>query len=386
MNTVYILKENFMKKTALYIHIPFCRQKCLYCDFPSYSHKENLMDEYIEALNKEILEKTKEYEIESLFIGGGTPSYLSNENLKLLLNTINNLSFSENAEKTMECNPGTVDQEKLEIIFNGGINRISFGLQSTNNKILKKIGRIHSYEEFKENYILAREIGFKNINIDMMFGLPDQSLNIWMESLKEVIKLNPEHISSYSLIIEEGTPFYSLFNKDLLNLPSEEEEREMYEEGRKFLESEGYHQYEISNYAKNNKECFHNKIYWQCKEYIGAGVSSSSYINGKRIKNIDSIIEYIKNIKENKSIVDEEVENTEKDKIEEFMFMGLRMIEGIEEKEFENRFGKKVDEIYKEVIEKHINNGLLIRCKGRIFLSKKGIELSNIVMSDMILE
>ena len=200
------------------------------------------MDEYIEALNKEILEKTKEYEIESLFIGGGTPSYLSNENLKLLLNTINNLSFSENAEKTMECNPGTVNQEKLEIIFNGGINRISFGLQSTNNKILKKIGRIHSYEEFKENYILAREIGFKNINIDMMFGLPEQSLNIWMESLKEVIKLNPEHISSYSLIIEEGTPFYSLFNKDLLNLPSEEEEREMYEEGRKFLESEGYHQ------------------------------------------------------------------------------------------------------------------------------------------------
>ena len=375
-----------MKKVALYVHIPFCKQKCLYCDFPSYSHKEELMDEYVKALNKEILSKTKKYKIESLFIGGGTPSYLSDENLKILLDTINKLDFVENAEKTMECNPGTVNKEKLEIIFNGGINRISFGLQSTNNEILKKIGRIHTYEEFKENYILARKIGFKNINIDMMFGLPNQSLNIWLESLKEVIELNPEHISSYSLIIEEKTPFYSLFNKDLLDLPSEEEERAMYEKGRDFLEFKGYNQYEISNYAKDNKECFHNKIYWQCKEYIGVGVSSSSYIDGKRIKNIDNIKEYIKNINENNSIIDEELENTEKDKIEEFMFMGLRMIKGIEEKEFENRFGKKIDELYKEVIEKHIKNGLLIREDGRIFLSKKGIELSNMVMSDMILE
>lgn len=375
-----------MKKVALYIHIPFCKQKCLYCDFPSYSHKEELMDEYVKALNKEILSKTKKYKIESLFIGGGTPSYLSDENLKILLDTINKLDFVENAEKTMECNPGTVNKEKLEIIFNRGINRISFGLQSTNNEILKKIGRIHTYEEFKENYILARKIGFKNINIDMMFGLPNQSLNIWLESLKEVVELNPEHISSYSLIIEEKTPFYSLFNKDLLDLPSEEEERAMYEKGRDFLEFKGYNQYEISNYAKDNKECFHNKIYWQCKEYIGVGVSSSSYIDGKRIKNIDNIKEYIKNINENNSIIDEELENTEKDKIEEFMFMGLRMIKGIEEKEFENRFGKKIDELYKEVIEKHIKNGLLIREDGRIFLSKKGIELSNMVMSDMILE
>lgn len=375
-----------MKKIALYIHIPFCKQKCLYCDFPSYSHKEELMDKYIKALNKEILEKTKEYKIESLFIGGGTPSYLNNENLKSLLNTINKLNFIENVEKTIECNPGTINKEKLEIILNGGINRISFGLQSTNNEILKKIGRIHTYEEFKENYILARKIGFKNINIDMMFGLPNQSLNIWLESLKEVTELNPEHISSYSLIIEEKTPFYSLYNKDLLDLPSEEEERKMYELGRDFLESKGYYQYEISNYAKENKECFHNKIYWECKEYIGLGVSSSSYINGKRIKNIDSINVYINNINENKSVIEEELENTEKDNIEEFMFMGLRMIKGIEEKEFEIRFKKKVDEVYKEVIEKHIKNSLLIRENGRIFLTKKGIELSNIVMSDMILE
>lgn len=344
------------------------------------------MDKYIEALNKEILEKTKEYKIESLFIGGGTPSYLNNENLKSLLNTINKLNFIENVEKTIECNPGTINKEKLEIILNGGINRISFGLQSTNNEILKKIGRIHTYEEFKENYILARKIGFKNINIDMMFGLPNQSLNIWLESLKEVTELNPEHISSYSLIIEEKTPFYSLYNKDLLDLPSEEEERKMYELGRDFLESKGYYQYEISNYAKENKECFHNKIYWECKEYIGLGVSSSSYINGKRIKNIDSINEYINNINENKSVIEEELENTEKDNIEEFMFMGLRMIKGIEEKEFEIRFKKKVDEVYKEVIEKHIKNSLVIRENGRIFLTKKGIELSNIVMSDMILE
>ena len=374
----------------LYIHIPFCKSKCRYCDFCSFRAEEETIHAYLGKLKEELIfwgKKLAARDVVTVFIGGGTPSYLRREDIQIICETIfEHFHICEDAEITIEANPGTVDLKKLCTYRENGINRISFGLQSTVKEELEYLGRIHTYEEFKENYILARKIGFKNINIDMMFGLPNQSLNIWLESLKEVTELNPEHISSYSLIIEEKTPFYSLYNKDLLDLPSEEEERKMYELGRDFLESKGYYQYEISNYAKENKECFHNKIYWECKEYIGLGVSSSSYINGKRIKNIDSIDEYINNINENKSVIEEELENTEKDNIEEFMFMGLRMIKGIEEKEFEIRFKKKVDEVYKEVIEKHIKNSLLIRENGRIFLTKKGIELSNIVMSDMILE
>ena len=375
-----------MKEVGLYVHIPFCKQKCLYCDFPSFSNIDNLMDDYIEALNKEILEKASNYKIKSLFIGGGTPSYLDEKNLISLLNTINKLEFLENAEKTIECNPGTLKEEKLRIMYDKGINRLSFGLQSTDNNILKSIGRIHSYEEFKENYKTARKIGFKNINIDMMFGLPKQTVDICLSNLKDIIQLNPEHISFYSLIIEEGTPFCSMYDKGLLILPSEDEERQMYNKAKVLLKENGYHQYEISNYAKDNKECFHNKIYWKCDEYIGVGSAASSYINGKRIKNIESVNTYIKNIKNNKCIIEDEIINNESDSIEEFMFMGLRMMKGIKEEEFEKRFNKKVDEVYKSVIENNINKKLLSRKEGRIFLTEKGIEFSNLVMSDMILD
>lgn len=374
-----------MKEAALYIHIPFCKQKCFYCDFPSYALKENLMKEYIKALRIELKEKCSNYKIRSLFIGGGTPSYLDKDSLKLLMSEIKKIDFIEDAEKTIECNPGTLDKEKLQIIKEGGINRISFGLQTANDTLLKSIGRIHNFQEFVENYKLAREYGFENINVDMMFGLPNQSLEDWIASLEEVIKLKPEHISAYSLIIEEGTAFYKLYNDNKLNLPSEEEERAMYHKGKNILEKRGYHQYEISNYAKEGKECFHNKVYWKCEEYIGIGASASSFINNKRIKNINSIKDYINNVNSNKSIIEEEYENTIEDNIEEFMFMGLRMIKGIDEKEFENRFKIKIDSKYKEVIDKNIKKGLLIREDDKIYLTKLGIELSNVVMSDMIL-
>lgn len=251
--------------------------------------------------------------------------------------------------------------------------------------MLKGIGRIHTFEAFEDNYNLARSVGFNNINIDMMFGLPNQSVKDWTDSLEEVAKLNPEHISAYSLIIEEGTPFYKLYNEDKLKLPSEEEEREMYKKCKNILIENGYHQYEISNYAKEGKECLHNEVYWMCNEYIGVGASSSSYIDGKRIKNIDDLREYIKRIGSGKSIVDEEIINTKNDNIEEFMFMGLRMNCGIEEEEFKRRFHTDVDNVYKDVIEGNINKGLLERKRGRIYLTDKGIELSNMVMSDMIL-
>ena len=375
-----------MKEVALYIHIPFCKQKCFYCDFPSYARKDDLMADYVDALIKEIEEVTKEYKIRSLFIGGGTPSYLNEITLQKLMNTIKNINFVDGAEKSIECNPGTVSKEKFEIIKSGGINRLSFGLQTTKNHLLKEIGRIHTFEEFKENYTYARKAGFENINIDMMFGLPKQSVKDWLESLEEVIELKPDHISAYSLIIEEGTPFYKLYNEDKLELPSEDEEREMYAIGKKLLIDNGYNQYEISNYARDGKECLHNEVYWKCEEYIGVGASSSSYIDGKRIKNIDDLREYTKRINNGESVVEEEIINSKKDDIEEFMFMGLRMNCGIDEDEFKRRFNMGIDDVYKNVIEGNIKKGLLERKNGRVYLTDKGIELSNMVMSDVILE
>ncbi|WP_160686157.1 radical SAM family heme chaperone HemW [Clostridium sp. C2-6-12] len=373
-----------MKEISLYIHIPFCKQKCLYCDFPSYAGKERFMDEYIEALNKEILDKADQYIIKSIFIGGGTPSYLKDSSLLSLLITLNKLNLKENLEFTIECNPGTLSREKLEIMKSNNINRISMGLQSTKNSILKEIGRIHSYEEFKNNYFLAREIGFNNINVDLMFGLPKQKFNDWKDSLEEIVKLEPEHISAYSLIIEEGTLFYKLYEKDKLELPEENQEREMYLYTKQILNRYGYHQYEISNFSKHGKECFHNKVYWKCNEYLGLGVAASSFIDNKRIKNIDDIQAYIMKINNNESVVEEIHVNDIEDDMEEFMFMGLRMIEGISINEFRNRFNKNIYEVYRDSIEKNIKKELLICNSERLFLSEKGIEISNYVMSDFI--
>lgn len=374
-----------MKEMSLYIHIPFCKQKCLYCDFPSYSGKEKSIDEYIDALNKEILNKCRKYKIISIFIGGGTPSYLDENNLESLLQTINLLNFSENMEFTVECNPGTLNEKKLSIMKNNNVNRISMGLQSTNDNLLKEIGRIHTFEEFKKNYHSARKAGFENINMDLMFGLPDQKVEDWIATLEDAVSLNPEHISAYSLIIEEGTCFYKLYDNDKLNLPTEEEERKMYVLTKKFLEEHGYHQYEISNYSKKGRECFHNKIYWKCNEYLGLGVSASSFVDEKRFKNIDSISEYIEKINNNEDITENVHINDMKDDMEEFVFMGLRMIEGISIKEFKRRFGKDVFEIYDDAIKNNVQKGLLVMDSEKLYLSPKGIEVSNYVMSDFIL-
>lgn len=374
-----------MKEIALYIHIPFCKQKCLYCDFPSYGGKDIFMNQYVEALILDIDNNCRKYKIKSLFIGGGTPSYLTEECLEDLMKVIAKLNFIKGAEKTIECNPGTLTRKKLETLKEHGMNRLSIGLQTTKNNLLRSIGRIHSFEEFKENYELAREIGFKNINVDLMFGLPNQTLQEWKDTLTDIINISPEHISAYSLIIEEGTPFYKMNEKNLLKLPSEDVERGMYECTRSILLKDGYHQYEISNYSKENRECTHNEVYWKCEDYLGVGVSSSSYIDGRRIKNIDGIEDYIKKVKANESVVEEVIENLDKDNIEEFMFMGLRMMNGISEEEFFNRFNQKIEDIYGEVIDNNIKKELIERNGGRIYLTEKGIELSNVVMSEMLL-
>ena len=374
-----------MKEISLYIHIPFCKNKCMYCDFPSFAGKDNLRDRYVAALIKEIKMKAEQYIIKTVFIGGGTPTYLTLEEMDILLSAIDKLKFADDYEFTVECNPGTLTFEKLKLMKDRKVNRLSIGLQSTNNSLLKTLGRIHDYKTFEENYNLARKAGFDNINVDLMFGLPDQKVSDWIETLEDIVKLNPEHISAYSLIIEEGTPFYNMYNNDRLNLPSEDDEREMYHSAKRILEQNGYHQYEISNFAKQGRECIHNEVYWMLDEYLGCGSAASSYVNGNRYKNEENIEKYINDIENDTTSVEEEIHNSLDDNMEEFMFMGLRMTRGVCEKTFEKRFGVKIDTIYKDVIDKHINEKLLVRENGRIYLTAKGIELSNYVMSDFIL-
>lgn len=376
---------NDLKEVALYIHIPFCKQKCFYCDFPSYQSIDYLKKDYIDALCKEIKEKTIGYRVISVFIGGGTPSYLEVNQIEKLLKTIQDIKLDKDIEFTIECNPGTLDKEKLEIMKKLGVNRLSMGLQSINNSILKDIGRIHTFEVFKENYNLARKAGFKNINVDLMFGLPNQKLKDWVNSLETIARLNPEHISSYSLIVEEGTVLCNLYEKDKLNLPTEDEERDMYLSSKEILRQFGYTQYEISNYSKQGYECFHNKVYWKCKDYLGLGSASSSFIDGKRFKNIENVKEYIKRIYENEDVVEEEFVNSKKDNMEEFIFMGLRMVSGIDIDEFKKRFNEDIYCIYKDVIDKNIKYNLLTLKNKKLRLTEKGIELSNSVMSDFIL-
>ncbi len=377
-----------MDKISLYIHIPFCAQKCLYCDFPSFARKDHLRKDYIEALNKEIIslrEKHNNLEINTIFIGGGTPSVLEANELECLLKEVAKLNMAKDIEYSMECNPGNLTEEKLEVMKKYGVNRISMGLQAKQDNLLKGLGRIHNYKTFKENFLLAKKVGFNNINVDLMFGLPNQSLNEWEETLREIISLEPAHISAYSLIIEEGTAFYNLYENDKLKLPTEEEERKMYHLAKKILEENGFNQYEISNYAKEGKECRHNLAYWNMDNWIGVGSAAASYINGKRIKNISSVEEYINSIKDKGEAVEAIINNSKNDNMEEFMFMGLRKINGIDENEFKNRFSMNINDVYGEILNKYIGEGLLIRESGRIFLSEKGIEISNVIMADFLL-
>ena len=375
-----------MKEVSLYKHIPFCKQRCFYCDFPTFAGKERFREDYVEALIKEIEDKCSNYLIKTIFIGGGTPSYLEEKELEKLLIAVSKLNLSDKLEYSIECNPGTVNEDKLKIMKKYGINRISFGLQSCNNQLLKKIGRIHTFKEFLENYNLARKIGFNNINIDLMYGLPNLTIQDWKDTLEKISELRPEHISAYSLIIEEGTAFYKLYEKDKLELPSEDDERVMDKLTKDILKSNGYHQYEISNFALPGKECEHNKVYWSLEEYIGVGSASSSYIDGYRLVNTSNINDYIEKINNNISVVIDKYENTIEDEMEEFVFMGLRMVSGIDLLKFKKKFGVDINSIYKEVIEKNIKDGLLVVEENKMFLTAKGMELSNSVMSDFILD
>lgn len=336
------------KELGIYVHIPFCAKKCYYCDFISFSNKKEMINDYIETLKKEIeyvgagLVPAQYPEITTIYIGGGTPSYIDAKYIVDIIKTIKeNFVVSKEAEITLEVNPGTVTKEKLEEYKKNGVNRLSIGLQSTNNDLLKQIGRIHTYEQFIYTYNLARKVGFKNINVDLMLALPNQTINILEDSVQNVINLNPEHISVYSLILEQGTKLCDLVKNKKLNLLDDEIERDMYWKVKEKLEQSGYNHYEISNYAKYGYESKHNLNCWEQKEYIGVGLAAHSYVNGIRYSNTEDIDKYINTFKLGEDIKDiitiHEKQNSI-DKQKEYMILGLRKIEGVKISVFKNRF------------------------------------------------
>lgn len=378
-----------MKHLSLYIHIPFCIKKCLYCDFPSYGGCESIFDDYVNALINEIRE-TKEsfsdYNIKSIFLGGGTPSILSPKLTGKIMDTVFNcFNIDSNCEITTEANPKTVDEFKLREYKAMDINRISFGVQAWQNNILKSLGRVHTIDDFIKNIAQARDIGFKNINADIMFALPNQTLYDWEETLEKIIKLNPTHISAYSLIIEDGTVFGKMYDEGNLKPFDEVLDRKMYYMAKEMLSDKGYNQYEISNFAKEGFECYHNKVYWRCDEYIGYGLGSHSYFNGKRFNNTYDIEKYIGS-KGKYSVIKENIEKLKiEDMYAEFMFMGLRMTKGIEKQRFFERFNKSVFDVYGNEI-KHLKElNLINETDTNIMLTEKGIDVSNTVFEKFII-
>lgn len=379
------MKNNRRIPLELYVHIPFCVRKCQYCDFLSGPSDEETKDRYIEALLKEIraAEHTEVYEIVSVFIGGGTPSALKAEAIASIMRTLQEqFFFCEDAEVTIEANPGTVDLEKLTIYRNVGINRLSLGLQSTDAEELKLLGRIHSYEEFLKSYEWAREAGFSNINIDLMFAIPGQTGEAWRQHLYQVAELNPEHISAYSLIIEEGTPFA----EQNLDLPDEDTEYQMYEDTAEILERYGYRQYEISNYAKQGYMCRHNAGYWQRREYLGFGLGASSLYRGMRFSNTRRMQEYLKESRNPDQIRKDVTVLSRNERIEEFMFLGLRMTEGISEKKFEENFDVRLMDVYGDILQKYEETGFVEHIETKWRLTRKGIHVSNHILADFLLD
>lgn len=340
---------------------------------------------YVKTLCLEIEEIAKNKEFSSAFIGGGTPSYLSVEALQILSRTLKKIKRTSDFEFTVECNPNSFNEEKLKIFKDMGVNRLSIGLQACQNRLLKKLGRIHNLEDFTYGFKLARELGFENINVDLMFGIPEQSVEDFRETLKYIVDLKPEHISAYSLIVEKGTPYYKMNEQGKLKLPGEEAERQMYILARDFLKKCEYNQYEISNFSLHGKECRHNLIYWELNDYIGCGASAHSYFHGLRYRNEDNVREYIKKKLNCESVVVERHLNSLKDNMEEFMFLGLRKIRGVSVEEFKKRFNININDIYGNVIKKYTDNKMLIFRENRLFLSEYGIQVSNSIMCDFIL-
>lgn len=381
------------RELEIYIHIPFCVRKCAYCDFLSGPADDKTMEHYVEKLIDEIgahgtCDSLKGTMVTTIFFGGGTPSILTGGQMQRIMTALKEcFPIAEDAEISMEANPGTVTKEKLEFYKQAGINRISFGLQSADNEELKLLGRIHTWEGFLESFQLARECGFDNINVDLISAIPKQTVKSWETSVRQVISLNPEHISAYSLIVEEGTPFFEKYGEGRegeCQLPSEEDEREMYHRTETLLKEAGYHRYEISNYAKEGKECQHNLGYWERKNYLGIGLGASSLMDNVRYKNTDELECYIRHAGELPKIQENREVLSRIEQMEEFLFLGLRKIQGISVKEFEDTFEQTLEECYGENIARMQNEQLLTMEDGFLKLTKKGIDISNFVFVEIL--
>lgn len=400
---------------SLYIHIPFCIRKCLYCDFlsgqASKEEKEAYVKKLLEEMDywKEVVQK--EYFIRTVFLGGGTPTCLESSQLLRIGRKLSEFpmagqvlrtededgakqpsEWKENSseqfffEFTAEANPGTLTKEKVLSLKEIGVNRISLGLQSAQEKELKSLGRIHSYKDFLESFELLRGNGFQNINVDLMADIPNQTLESYQSTLSSVLELEPEHISSYSLIVEEGTPFFKMQEEGRLLLPDEETDRQMYCLTQDILARRGYERYEISNYAKRGKECRHNLTYWEMGEYLGLGLGASSYFQGCRFSNRDKMQEYC-SLPAN-HLQKEKKQLSKKDEMEEYVFLGLRMRKGISAEDYKKRFGVEFKKCYQGVLPLLFENRLLAEDKnhGRIYLTDRGIDVSNVVLAEFLLE
>ncbi len=402
------MKTRSKQPLSIYIHIPFCKQKCLYCDFLSAPSGFKERESYVKALLREIslmAEACREYQVISVFFGGGTPSLLGKSQMERIMSAIRkDYELMENAEITAECNPATATFDKLKAYRLCGINRLSIGLQSASDTELKELGRIHTYRQFLETYENARKAGFTNINVDIMAALPGQTLFSYLDTVNKVIALNPEHISAYSLIIEEGTPFFARYGRQTDEkyppLPDENTERMMYDKTNLLLQKAGFHRYEISNFAKKGRECRHNLTYWNGTDYVGLGVGASSYFQGYRYKNISDVYKYkeiLFSMKKKKDVLQipfvtrgdrlhEDIQKlSTEEKMEEFLFLGLRLKKGISVADFQKQFGRTIDEIYGNVIESCIREKLLIRKNDRLYLSKRGTDVANYVMAQFLL-
>lgn len=383
------------KPLELYIHIPFCAKKCDYCDFLSGPASEMVSHGYVEQLIEEIKCQGKScqgYDVVTIFIGGGTPSILRAGEIQAIMEAVKkSFSVEPSAEITIEVNPGTVTKDKLSTYRACGINRISIGLQSANDQELKSLGRIHTYDEFLKTYQRVRVAGFTNVSVDLMSALPGQTLASWKSTLKKVAMLKPEHISAYSLMIEEGTPFYKRYHGKPGLLPSEDVEREMYYMTKAFLREQGYERYEISNYARPGRECRHNMGYWTGVEYLGLGLGASSYFGGCRFRNEANLDRYRKiRMQDEIGDVNEKLhlgkaELTDKDKMEEFMFLGLRLMRGVSGSEFLRRFDQNMWNVYGDVLKKLEENHLIVVESPVVRLSEFGIDISNYVLSEFLL-
>ena len=413
------------RELELYVHIPFCVRKCAYCDFLSFPSEECERASYVDALVTEIKgqkDNFKDYLVSTVFLGGGTPSLLREEDTARIFYSLReNFDISGSAEITMEVNPGTVTAKKAAEWRACGVNRLSIGIQSTDDDELKMLGRIHTFQEFLDTWKTVREEGFDNINIDLISAIPGQTLMSWEKTLRTAAGLEPEHISSYSLIIEEGTPFYKLYGEaeracgkaggdslrsPALPLPDEDTERGIYKATADILEEYGYHRYEISNYAKEGYECRHNLGYWERKEYLGLGLGASSLINEQRFHNTEDMERYLKlfgtdsgkeagkffTVKDREMTLspNEEIyEDIEKlsfcEQIEEFMFLGLRKMKGVSRTEFQKRFGRTLEDVYAGRIMKLAGQGLVEKAGDDLRLSERGIDVSNYVFAEFLL-